>query len=518
LRRATGSLAEQVARTGPGRFGILAVDSSKKRFAVMLTDFAGNVRMEMQTVENTAPALDALIERVKAESRSHRLKDLIVGIERTGRYHVPIQQALRLHWTVEIVDPFAVQQLRQASDPGNKTDGTDLPAIARAIRVGLGTREADLPPAWLDWRQINRAREDDVRMRATLRQRIQERIEALLPGFARLFKDLWSAPVALRLAEHYGSAAQLVEAGSEAILAWLRTEGSTPRRDTVEVVLGWARTASPADPGAPVRHQLLGQDFEHERFLTSAILGQERKLAASLTETPVVLLLAMPGINVVAASGYGAELGPIEHYLSPQKISGRAGLYPSRYQSDEVDYPNGPLVGHRNARLRDAILEVAYCLSTSNPYFKAWAALRAAKGWPHKKVLIALAKTFIRISYRVLAGRQTFDHPCARGRDAILRKLYRFARSHEFTPEATRDLLLRAAAWLPGPILPEEAQALREELPRRPRHRPSGPEHIRTILPAVIEHLVSGRPLREERRQLGHTEVAGGLPGRRSGR
>jgi len=519
LRKARSPLAEEVARVGAGRFGILAVDSSKPRFAVLLSDFAGNVLMEMQVVENTAPALAGLVERLKALCQSHRLKDLVVGIERTGRYHVPIQQALRPLWRVEMVDPAAAQGLRQAADPGNKTEGTDLPAITRAIQVGLGTREADLPPVWLDWRQVNRAREDDVRMRATLRQRIQERIEALMPGFTRPFKDLWRAPIPLALAEHYGSAARLLEAGDESLLAWLRTQGHRPCRQRVEQVLGWARTASMPDPGADVRHALLGRDLEHERFLGTEILRKECDLAAHLVQTPVVLLLAMPGIHVVAGSGYGAELGPIEHYINPHKITGRAGVYPSRYQSDEVDYPDGPLVGHRNARLRDALMEVAYCLMTSNGYFQAWAELRRKKGWPHKKILVALANTFSRISYRVLAGRQAFDHPCARRRDTILAKLYDFAQTHHLTPEAARDLLLRAAAWLPVELRTEEAQALRRQLPRRPRRRRgSGPEHISTILPEVIEHLVSGIPLREERRQRENPGGFAGLLDRRSGR
>jgi len=520
LRKRTSPIAEQVARVGAGRFGILAVDSAKERFAVLLSDFAGNVLTEMEVVENTAPALQALVERVKALCQSHRLKDLVAGIERTGRLHVPIQQTLRPFWTVELVDPYAVKQLRQAADPGNKTEGTDLPAITRAIRVGLGTREADLPPLWLDWRQVNRAREDDVALRVTLRQHIQERIEALMPGFAHLFGDIWSAPVALALAEHYGSAAKLLEAGTQNILDWLRGNGHPARTDTVARVLAWARTASAPDPGAEVRHRLLIRDFATERFFGGGILAKERDLAAYLVQTPVVLLLAIPGINVVASSGYGAELGPIEHYINPQKITGRAGLYPSRYQSDEVDYPDGPLVGHRNQRLRDAILEVAYCLMTCNGYFKAWADLRRKKGWPHKKTLVALGHTFTRISYRMLAGREVFDHPAARGQDAILTKLYHFAHTHGLTPEAAKDLLLRAAAWLPPELRPEEAKALRQELPRRtPRlGTRNGPQHINTILPYVIEHLASGTPLPEERRQRANPEARVGLLARRSGR
>ena len=59
----------------------------------------------------------------------------------------------------------------------------------------------------------------------------------------------------------------------------------------------------------------------------------------------------MPGINVVSAADLAAELGPIAHYANARCILGRAGLRPSRYQSDQVDLCNGPLPHACNRRL-----------------------------------------------------------------------------------------------------------------------------------------------------------------------
>ena len=49
-----------------------------------------------------------------------------------------------------------------------------------------------------------------------------------------------------------------------------------------------------------------------------------------------VLLLAIPGVNIVTVADASAELGPIPFYLNANAITGRAGLMPSRYQSDQV--------------------------------------------------------------------------------------------------------------------------------------------------------------------------------------
>ena len=77
-----------------------------------------------------------------------------------------------------------------------------------------------------------------------------------------------------------------------------------------------------------------------------------------LVQTPYVLLMGILGINVVSAAEFAGEMGPIEHYVKARAITGRAGLFPSRYQSDQVDRCNGPLVGCQ-PRLRRAILMIA---------------------------------------------------------------------------------------------------------------------------------------------------------------
>jgi transposase len=91
-------------------------------------------------------------------------------------------------------------------------------------------------------------------------------------------------------------------------------------------------------------------------------------------------LLSFPGINVVSAADFAGEAGPIEHYANAKAITGRAGLRPSRYQSDQVDKANGPLVRNCNRALRAAILGIADNLVVCNHHFQALATQWAAQG------------------------------------------------------------------------------------------------------------------------------------------
>jgi hypothetical protein len=233
-------------------------------------------------------------------------------------------------------------------------------------------------------------------------------------------------------------------------------------------------------------------------------------LAQHLVDTPGILLLSMHGVNIASAGSYLAELGPIEHYTAPSKITGRAGLYPSRYQSDTVDRPNGPLVNHHNARLRDAILEVAHNLLRQNTCFRAWAAARKNPRETRTKVHVAAACKFVRISYWMLAGREVFDHPSHARRDAVLYKLLKFGRQHRLDPETIGDLLRRAARQLPGTVLEDEARGLAASVGRRTlRSRRTGPVLIREVLHDVIRDLAPGLLPEFER-----TAIAGQQSGR----
>jgi transcriptional regulator with XRE-family HTH domain len=55
-----------------------------------------------------------------------------------------------------------------------------------------------------------------------------------------------------------------------------------------------------------------------------------------------LLILSFPGINVVSAADFAGEIGPMEHYANAKAITGRAGLRPSRYQSDQDQGSKSP--------------------------------------------------------------------------------------------------------------------------------------------------------------------------------
>ena len=71
------------------------------------------------------------------------------------------------------------------------------------------------------------------------------------------------------------------------------------------------------------------------------------------------LLTTCPGIRVILGYTIATEIGAIERFPSPRKLTGYTGLCPRVYQSGDSDY-RGPLSKHGPRYLRWAFIEAAH--------------------------------------------------------------------------------------------------------------------------------------------------------------
>jgi transposase len=202
--------------------------------------------------------------------------------------------------------------------------------------------------------------------------------------------------------------------------------------------------------------------------------------------TPYVLLLSFPGINLVTAAEFAGEMGPIRNSPSDQAITGRAGLYPSRYPSDQVDH-TGPLVSRANRSLRYVLLLIGENLVKCNAHFRGLAKAWRAAGVDQRAIVVRAAKRFCRIAYRMVAGGQVFRHQSRRERHYILEKLSIFYSEHNTPIEQVLRDLREAIAAIPPAEYAAEARRLQalapEGIPTPPpaepaaeaQRHPSGP-------------------------------------------
>jgi transposase len=497
-----GIISSRVQKAGPEHFGIVSVDCAKARSKWLFADFYGNVHVPPTIVEHNQQGFAGAIAGLRQAMAAHDIRDVLVAVERTGRYHHPVQRAFAAAgFEARTVHPFTTKQFRLPANPGIKTDDNDLAAIHRAAVNGFALCEAQWEPFWRALQLCTRHRRDLVRKTSLLCCQIKEHLEAVFPGYGACFPTLWEHPAALRLALELGGAQRMLEAGVAGMGALLGRLQIRFQERTLQRVLAWAGHAAPPDIGAEA-HRRIAQSLEEDRARKELeIQAFERQIAHALVQTPYVLLMSIVGLNVVSAAEYAGEMGPIANYANSRAITGRAGLYPSRYQSDEVDHANGKLIRSANKRLRFALLQVADNLIKCNHHFQKLSAGWKAQGKDPRDRHVRVAQRFSRISYQMVAGGQVFCHPAVQSRDYILRKLVLFYSQHGTPPETMLEDLRTAMKQLPDKEHAAEAAALRKHWPapaRRARaknaaRRNSGPQRLGVVLAGLLVELAGAQ-------------------------
>jgi len=490
LHKPNGLLSPRVQAVGPEHFGIVAVDCAKARSRYFLADFYGRVLLQPTTLTHSSGHFQAAIDRLRQAMIEHQLGDLVVAIERTGEYHRPVQRAFRqAGFEIRLVHPLTSKQYRQPADPGNKTDDTDLAAIFRATTHGFGLCDPVWPDLYRTLQLFRRHRRDLVDKNSQLCCQIREVLHAAMPGYAECFCHLWDdSPAPLVIARHTTSAQAVRQQGLAGLQQIAVQAGLRCREDTFHKILAWAQQAPPAHEHTLDLRRILGDLDDDRLHKTQQILELERSLAQLVVATPYALLLAIPGINIVTVADLAGELGPLQLYLNANAITGRAGLMPSRYQSDQVDHPNGPLRRRGHRRLRAVLMQTADNLVQCNHYFRARADLWKRAGKDARWIRVKVAKIFSRLAYALVAGQQLFRHDCCQPRHYVLGKLLEFHSSHRTAPEQIRQDLETVIGQLPATARAEEApplQKLLDELNQRSR----GPQPLAKILPLVLARL-----------------------------
>jgi transposase len=513
LGKPHGVIAPRVQAATPEHFGILAIDPAKARSYTMLADFYGRVLIPVTVVEHTQHGFQTAIAELCQAITTHGLRDLVVAVEQTGAYHRPIQRAYAAAgFETRIVHPSISRHFREAGAYDNKTDPTDLEGIFRAAINGFGLQQPTWDPTYTALQLLVRHRRDLVSKSTLLRCQILEHLEACLPGYAKCFDDVFITKIALIVPKRYATPAAVAEAGLEGLTQLARLARVQVHSRTLLKIVGWAQNAPAPDRDAALHQRLLGTLDDDRISKSKNIQSIERELVDHLVQTPYVRLLALAGINVVLAAEFAGEAGPMEYYPTARVITGRAGLYPRRYQSDEVDLASGHLARRGNRRLRQALLLAADTLARCNDHFRVLTAKWRDQGRDPRDVHVRVAGRFARIAFQMVAGTAGFDHPACQEPHYVMNKLVEFHKIHCINEDIRRTNLERAAAQLPPAVPARQHPAV--NAPRKApgggqgrgaaaRQQPAsgnaspparsgrgrGPKPLSTILPEVLKRI-----------------------------
>ena len=257
-------------------------------------------------------------------------------------------------------------------------------------------------------------------------------------------------------------------------------------------ILGWAQNAPTPDPDAALHRQLVQALNDDWAAKEQQVHSAEGDIVGLLVQTPYVRLLALAGVNVVLAGELAGEAGPMTNCASGRVVTGRAGLYPRRHQSDQVDYASGSLARRGNRRLRQVLLLTADTLMRCNDHFRVLAAKWSDQGKDPRDIHVRVAGRYARIAFQIVTGTAVFRHPACQGDPVVLWKLIEFHNKENIPLETMQTHLGHAAASLPAAERLREHAALDARWEAARDRRGRGPQHVRALLPAVLDQMVGG--------------------------
>jgi transposase len=278
------------------------LDLSRKRLDVCLLSDQGE-HLDQLAVPPDAESLKTLARRIE-EVHGEPVCAAIESMTGARFVHDALEQE---GWAVEIAD---AERVKGFAPIACKTDKVDSKVLATLSQRDL------VPAIWLPDPRVRQEREL-ARFRLHLvkhKSALKNRIHSTLMSFGR------PCPVT----DLFGTEGRMLLA----------------RLDVPEPWLG--------DVVASL------ELIDHlERQITVA----EKRLRAGHADHPYIpLLRSAPGIGWVLAFTIAAEIGEIERFASPEKLTGYSGLCPRVNQSGDKDR-RGPLTKHGPRYLRWALIE-----------------------------------------------------------------------------------------------------------------------------------------------------------------
>ena len=490
LQKPNGVISDRVQKVGGEKFAIVCIDPAKHRSEWMMADYFGNLLIEPQTVEHQAAFFKLAVQQIRQAQRQHDIQDTIVVVERTGNYHLPPKRAFAsAGLETRVIHPFVTKQYRVPADPGNKTDETDLYAQHRAAVAGFGLCEFELQSPYRELQLRARHRRNLVEKSAALACQIRDHLHLAMPGYANLFDRLFETQSAMAIAHRCDSPGAVIELGHAGLRQHLREKKIAHRAPTIDKVLTWASQAIDNNiQDGPLHHAIWTDLHELYQHFRRKIAVLERQLAGDLVQTPYVRLMAIPGINVVSAAELAAEMGPMSHYANANAITGRAGLFPSRHQSDQKDHDSGPMIRQANRRLRGVLMRIADNLACHCSYYRGQAEVDQSRGIDRRASRVKIAKRFSRLALACVAGDEPMRHPAFKQPDSILEKLRHFHHDHKTPMDRLLADLEAAVDQLPYNTRGHEAVVVAKVLEQQASRR-RGSVAIGELLPAVLARL-----------------------------
>lgn len=386
----------------------LGIDIAKVNHVASLISEDGSILVKAIKFTNSIEGLQKLLDSISNFDTSQ----IYCAMEATGTYWLSLFSALTdKGFNVSVFNPYQIKSFRGAyNNRKQKNDVIDSILIANFLSFN-GTVQTSLPnDDLLALKNLTRYRSNLVDNICKAKTQVTGILDKVFPEYSDLFSDTFSE-ASKQILLNCPTPNEVVNFNTRK-LANLLKKASRGHHSTDKV----REVKSLAKNSFGIKFTGDACSFEIKQLVNQIIFleNQAHELEVKIKDIYSKLdnhLQSIPGIGKVTAPTILAEIGDINNFSSPSKLTAFAGLDPSENQSGNKKSSNEKTSKRGSPYLRHALYTAAMVAANNDPIMHDYYIKKRAEGKHHYVALTGVERKLLGIIFHVLKENRDYRPP-----------------------------------------------------------------------------------------------------------
>lgn len=386
----------------------LGIDIAKVNHVASLISEDGSILVKAIKFTNSIEGLQKLLDSISNFDTSQ----IYCAMEATGTYWLSLFSALTdKGFNVSVFNPYQIKSFRGAyNNRKQKNDVIDSILIANFLSFN-GTEQTSLPnDDLLALKNLTRYRSNLVDNICKAKTQVTGILDKVFPEYSDLFSDTFSE-ASKQILLNCPTPNEVVNFNTRK-LANLLKKASRGHHSTDKV----REVKSLAKNSFGIKFTGDACSFEIKQLVNQIIFleNQAHQLEVKIKDIYSKLdnhLQSIPGIGKVTAPTILAEIGDINNFSSPSKLTAFAGLDPSENQSGNKKSSNEKTSKRGSPYLRHALYTAAMVAANNDPIMHDYYIKKRAEGKHHYVALTGVERKLLGIIFHVLKENRDYRPP-----------------------------------------------------------------------------------------------------------
>lgn len=386
----------------------LGIDIAKVNHVASLIAKDGSILVKAIKFTNSNEGLQKLIDSISDYDQSQ----IYCAMEATGTYWLSLFSALTdKGFNVSVFNPYQIKSFRGAyTNRKQKNDVIDSILIANFLSFN-GIEQTSLPnDDLLALKNLTRYRRNLVDNISKAKTQVTGILDKVFPEYSDLFSDIFGE-ASKQILLNCPTPNEVINFNTRK-LANLLKKASRGYHSTNKV----REVKNLAKNSFGIKFTGDACSFEIKQLVNQIIFleNQVNELEVKIKDIYSKLdnhLQSIPGIGEVTAPIILAEIGDINNFSSPSKLTAFAGIDPSENQSGNKKSSNEKTSKRGSPYLRHALFPAAMVASNNDPVMHDYYIKKRAEGKHHYVALTGIERKLLGIIFHVLKENRDYRPP-----------------------------------------------------------------------------------------------------------